>query len=48
MSQALVFLVGQRSADQLRWFHIVTLSTKLADQVLQNGYARDLDQEAAS
>lgn len=48
MSKPLFFLIGQQSADQLPWFHIVTFITKLADPVLRNGYARDLDQEAAS
>lgn len=48
MSQPLFCPIGQQSADQLPWFHIVTLITKLADPVLRDGYARDLDQEAAS
>jgi predicted nuclease of restriction endonuclease-like (RecB) superfamily len=32
-------LIGQQSADQLPWFHIVTLITKLADPVLRDWYA---------
>lgn len=34
------FLIGQQSAAQLPWFHIVTLITKLADPVLRDWYAR--------
>lgn len=34
------FLIGQQSADQLPWFHIVTLITKLADPTLRDWYAR--------
>jgi predicted nuclease of restriction endonuclease-like (RecB) superfamily len=32
-------LIGQQSADQLPWFHIVTLITKLQDQGLREWYA---------
>jgi predicted nuclease of restriction endonuclease-like (RecB) superfamily len=34
-------LIGQQSADQLPWFHIVTLITKLQDQSLREWYARE-------
>jgi predicted nuclease of restriction endonuclease-like (RecB) superfamily len=34
------FLIGQQSADQLPWFHIVTLVTKLPDPDLRDWYAR--------
>jgi predicted nuclease of restriction endonuclease-like (RecB) superfamily len=33
--------IGQQSADQLPWFHIVTLSTKLRDPALREWYARE-------
>jgi predicted nuclease of restriction endonuclease-like (RecB) superfamily len=33
-------LIGQQSADQLPWFHIVTLITKLSDPALRGWYAR--------
>ena len=33
------FLIGQQSAAQLPWFHIVTLITKLSDPVLRDWYA---------
>ena len=33
-------LIGQQSADQLPWFHIVTLITKLPDQELREWYAK--------
>jgi predicted nuclease of restriction endonuclease-like (RecB) superfamily len=33
--------IGQRSADQLPWFHIVTLITKLSDANLRDWYARE-------
>lgn len=32
-------LIGQQSADQLPWFHIITLITKLSDHTLRNWYA---------
>jgi predicted nuclease of restriction endonuclease-like (RecB) superfamily len=32
-------LIGQQSADQLPWFHIVTLITKLSDHTLRSWYA---------
>lgn len=32
------FLIGQQSADQLPWFHIVPLITKLTDPVLRDWY----------
>jgi len=34
-------LIGQQSADQLPWFHIVTLITKLPDANLRDWYARE-------
>jgi predicted nuclease of restriction endonuclease-like (RecB) superfamily len=34
-------LIGQQSADQLPWFHIVTLITKLQDRTLRDWYARE-------
>lgn len=34
-------LIGQQSADQLPWFHIVTLITKLQDPALRGWYARE-------
>jgi predicted nuclease of restriction endonuclease-like (RecB) superfamily len=34
-------LIGQQSADQLPWFHIVTLITKLSDPSLRDWYARE-------
>jgi predicted nuclease of restriction endonuclease-like (RecB) superfamily len=34
-------LFGQQSADQLPWFHIVTLVTKLSDPALRDWYARE-------
>ncbi len=34
-------LIGQQSADQLPWFHIVTLITKLSDPFLREWYARE-------
>ena len=40
------FLIGQQSADQLPWFHIVTIITKLADPVLRDWYAREALQRA--
>ena len=33
--------IGQQSADQLPWFHIVTLLTKLEDPALRDWYARE-------
>jgi predicted nuclease of restriction endonuclease-like (RecB) superfamily len=33
--------IGQQSAAQLPWFHIVTLITKLADHSLRDWYARE-------
>jgi predicted nuclease of restriction endonuclease-like (RecB) superfamily len=35
------FLIGQQSAAQLPWFHIVTLITKLPDANLRDWYARE-------
>ena len=35
------FRIGQQSADQLPWFHIVTLITKLSDDSLRDWYARE-------
>ncbi len=34
-------LIGQQSADQLPWFHIVILITKLRDSVSREWYARE-------
>lgn len=34
-------LIGQQSADQLPWFHIVTLLTSLPDNRLRDWYARE-------
>jgi hypothetical protein len=34
-------VVGQQSADQLPWFHIVTLITKIHDPALREWYARE-------
>ncbi len=33
-------LIGQQTADQLPWFHIVTLITKVSDPILRDWYAR--------
>jgi predicted nuclease of restriction endonuclease-like (RecB) superfamily len=33
--------IGQQSADQLPWFHIVTLITKLDNPALRDWYARE-------
>ena len=33
--------IGQQSAAQLPWFHIVTLITKLSDHSLRDWYARE-------
>jgi len=40
------FLIGQQSADQLPWFHIVTLITKLSDPALRDWYAREALQQS--
>lgn len=40
--------IGQQSADQLPWFHIVTLLTKLGDPALRDWYAREALQHAWS
>lgn len=34
-------MIGQQSADQLPWFHIVILITKLSDPALRDWYARE-------
>ena len=34
-------LIGQQSADQLPWFHIVSIITKLSDPLLRDWYARE-------
>ncbi len=34
-------LIGQQAADQLPWFHIVTLITKLSEPTLRDWYARE-------
>ena len=39
-------LIGQQSADQLPWFHIVTLITKLSDHTLRDWYAREALQQS--
>lgn len=39
---------GQQSADQLPWFHIITLLTKLETLELQERYAREAVQQAWS
>jgi len=39
-------LIGQQSADQLPWFHIVILITKVADPILREWYAREAVQQA--
>ena len=33
--------IGQQSADQLPWFHIVTLITKITDSAVREWYARE-------
>jgi len=38
--------IGQQSADQLPWFHIVTLITKLAEPELREWYAREAVRQA--
>jgi len=38
--------IGQQSADQLPWFHIVTLITKLTDQAIRDWYAQRAIQES--
>ena len=39
---------GQQSADQLPWFHIVTLLTKVSDPAARQWYAREIIQQAWS
>ncbi|HNW36803.1 MAG TPA: PDDEXK nuclease domain-containing protein [Candidatus Ozemobacteraceae bacterium] len=39
-------LIGQQSADQLPWFHIVAIITKLSDLTLRDWYAREALQQA--
>lgn len=39
-------LIGQQSADQFPWFHIVTLISKLTDPALRDWYAREALQQA--
>jgi hypothetical protein len=34
-------VIGQQAADQLPWFHIVTLITKIHDPALREWYARE-------
>lgn len=34
-------LIGQQSAAQLPWFHIITIITKLTDNNLRNWYAKE-------
>ena len=38
--------IGQQSADQLPWFHIVTLITSLSDPALRDWYAREALQQS--
>ena len=40
--------IGQQSADQLPWFHIVTLITKITDSTLRGWYARETVKQAWS
>ena len=40
--------IGQQSAAQLPWFHIVTLLTKVSDNVVRGWYAREAIQQAWS
>jgi len=40
--------IGQQSAAQLPWFHIVTLLTKVSDPVVREWYAREAVQQAWS
>ncbi|MBU0699876.1 DUF1016 family protein [bacterium] len=40
--------IGQQSADQLPWFHIVTLITKITDSTLREWYARETINQAWS
>ena len=39
-------LFGQQSADQLPWFHIITLITKLRDSTAREWYAREALQQS--
>jgi predicted nuclease of restriction endonuclease-like (RecB) superfamily len=39
-------VIGQQSADQLPWFHIVTLITKVRDPALREWYARAMQTSA--
>ena len=38
--------IGQQSADQLPWFHIVILITKFSDPVIRDWYAREAIQQS--
>ena len=40
--------IGQQSADQLPWFHIVTLITKITDSGIREWYARETVKQAWS
>jgi predicted nuclease of restriction endonuclease-like (RecB) superfamily len=40
------FLIGQQTAAQLPWFHIVAIITKLSDPTLRDWYAREALQHA--
>lgn len=40
--------IGQQSADQLPWFHIVTLITKITDSAVREWYAREVLKQAWS
>jgi len=40
--------IGQQSADQLPWFHIVTLLTKISDPGVRDWYAREATRQAWS
>jgi hypothetical protein len=39
-------VIGQQSADQLPWFHIVTLITKVRDPALREWYSRAMQTSA--
>ncbi len=41
-------LIGQQSADQLPWFHIITVLTRLSDPILREWYAREAVQQSWS
>jgi predicted nuclease of restriction endonuclease-like (RecB) superfamily len=43
-----IMSIGQQSAAQLPWFHIVTIITKLSDPVIREWYAREAVRQAWS